>query len=169
MNLQRLTMPRLLLVAVLAVALGGGAAVASARQSGPAATPSAARAATVFTVVERATTDVVTYVNKKAQNDVIGNTLGFGNKLYNAKNTKVVGRDQGFCYRTNPGKTWECTWTNIFDDGKITVQGVFRDDLKDTRLAITGGTGAYKDAQGFMILHARDDLGAELDFEFHLL
>lgn len=169
MNLQRLTMPRLLLVAVLAVALGGGAAVASARQSGPAATPSAARAATVFTVVERATTDVVIYVNKKAQNDVIGNTLGFGNKLYNAKNTKVVGRDQGFCYRTNPGKTWECTWTNIFDDGKITVQGVFRDDLKDTRLAITGGTGAYKDAQGFMILHARDDLGAELDFEFHLL
>jgi hypothetical protein len=169
MNLQRLTVPRLLLVAVLAVALGGGAAVASARQSGPAAAPSAATAATVFTVVERATTDVVIYVNKKAQDDVIGNTLGFGNKLYNAKNTKVVGRDQGLCYRTNPGKTWECTWTNILDDGKITVQGVFRDDLKDTRLAITGGTGAYKDAQGFMILHSRDDLGTELDFEFHLL
>jgi hypothetical protein len=157
------------MVVALAVALGGGAAVASAQQSGPTAAPSAGSAATVFTVVERATTDVIIYVNKKAQDDVIGNTLGFGNKLYNAKNTKVVGRDQGLCYRTNPGKSWECTWTNIFDDGKITVQGVFRDDLKDTRLAITGGTGAYKDAQGFMILHSRDDLGTELDFEFHVL
>jgi hypothetical protein len=153
------------LVAVAAVA--GSAAVANARQQGPQASP--ARSAQVFTVVERATTDTVVYVNKKAQDDVIGNTLGFGNALYNAKNTKKIGRDQGFCYRTNPGLSWECTWTNILDDGRITVQGVFPDSLNDSKLAITGGTRAYKQARGFMILHSRNAAGTAFNFEFHLL
>jgi hypothetical protein len=159
---------RVSLVLALAAALAGGAAVANARQS---ASPEKAAAgqAHVFTVVERATTDVVVYVNKKAQDDVIGNTLGFGNKLYNAKNSKVIGRDEGLCYRTNPGKYWECTWTNVLDDGRISVQGVFPDSLNDSRLAITGGTGAYKEAQGFMILHSRNAAGSAFDFEIHLL
>jgi hypothetical protein len=147
--------------------VAGSAAVANARQHSPQA--STAKSAQVFTIVERATTDTVVYVNKKAQDDVIGNTLGFGNPLYNAKNTKKVGRDQGFCYRTNPGLSWECTWTNILDDGRITVQGVFPDSLNDSKLAITGGTRAYKQARGFMILHSRNASGTAFNFEFHLL
>ena len=125
--------------------------------------------ARVFTVVERATTDVVVYVNKKAQDDVIGNTLGFGNKLYTAGNNRQIGRSQGFCYRTNPGRSWECTWTNILPKGRITVQGVFPDSLSDSRLAITGGTGAYAKARGFMLLHSRNAAGTAFDFEFHVL
>ena len=35
-------------------------------------------------------------------------------------------------------------------------------------MAITGGTGVYADASGTMTLHARDELGAELDFIFHV-
>ncbi len=168
----RQTLARASLVLALVAVLAGGAAVANARQSGsPQASPQRAAAgqAQVFTVVERATTDVVVYVNKKAQDDVIGNTLGFGNKLYNAKNSKVIGRDEGFCYRTNPGKYWECTWTNVLEDGRITVQGVFPDSLHDSRLAITGGTGAYKKSRGFMILHSRNAAGSAFNFEFHLL
>ena len=155
-----------MVVAAVAV-LAGGAAVAHARQ--PQRVTPAAGSAQVFTVVERATTDTVVYVNKKAQDDVIGNTLGFGNKIYNAKNSKKIGRDEGLCYRTNPGKYWECTWTNVLPDGRITVQGVFPDSLNDSKLAITGGTEAYKDAQGFMILHSRNKAGSAFDFEFHVL
>lgn len=119
-------------------------------------------------MVERSTTDVVIYVNKRAKDDVIGNMLGFGNSLYNAKNSKKIGRNQGFCYRTNPGKYWECTWTNVLDDGRITVHGVLPDSLDDSRLAITGGTGHYKYAEGFMILHSRNKAGSAFDFEFHI-
>jgi allene oxide cyclase len=167
MSSGRQTALRIGLVLACVAALGGGAAVASARQAHDAGRT--ASAAHVFTVVERATTDVVVYVNKKAQDDVIGNTLGFGNNLYNAKNSKKIGRDEGSCYRTNPGKYWECSWTNILDDGRIAVQGVFPDSLHDSKLAITGGTGAYKDARGFMILHSRNAGGTAFDFEFHIL
>jgi allene oxide cyclase len=168
MSLNRQFALRASIIFACVGALAGGAAVANAARHPGAAAPTA-RGAHVFTVVERATTDTVVYVNKGAQDDVIGNTLGFGNKLYNAKNKKKIGRDEGFCYRTNPGKYWECTWTNVLSDGRITVQGVFPDSLNDSRLAITGGTGAYKDATGFMILHSRNKAGSAFDFEFHVL
>jgi Dirigent-like protein len=151
-----------------AAALVGGGVAAAGGDAHPAAAPPRA-GATVFTVVERATTDAVVYVHKKSEDDVIGNTLGFGNRLYNAKNTKKVGRDQGSCYRTNPGKFWECTWTNVLPKGRISVQGVFPDSLADSRLAITGGTGAYAKAKGFMILHSRNKAGTAFDFEFHVM
>jgi hypothetical protein len=98
--------------------------------------------------------------------DTIGDMLGFGNDLYDAENATVVGRSQGQCFRSNPGLSSECTWTNILEDGSITVQGPFYDDLQDVDLAITGGTGAYAGASGTMTLHARDELGTEFDFTF---
>jgi len=134
----------------------------------PVVPPAARATASVFTVVERAYTDVVVYVNP-AKDDVIGNTIGWGNPLYGKANHKRIGRDQGFCYRTNPGKSWECTWSNLLQHGRITVQGVFLDSGKDSRLAITGGTGRYEDASGYMVLHARNAKGTAYDFEFHVM
>lgn len=119
-----------------------------------------------FTVVEHATTDVVIDIGETG--DTIGDMLAFGNDLYDADNSHVVGRDQGTCFRTNPGLAWECVWTNILADGSITVQGPFYDDLRDSEFAITGGTGTYTGAVGVMTLHTRDDLGSELDFTFDL-
>ena len=147
--------------------VGGGVAMAGERTS---TAPHATSAApvTTFTVVERATSDTVVYVNP-SKDDVIGNTLGFGNALYNATNAKKIGRDQGFCYRTNPGKSWECTWTNLLPHGSITVQGVFLDSGADSRLAVTGGTGRYAKARGYMVLHSRNSAGTAYNFEFHLM
>jgi hypothetical protein len=119
-----------------------------------------------FTVVERATTDTVIDVGDTG--DSIGDMLAFGNDLYDADNSAVVGRDQGQCFRSNPGMAWECVWTNILEDGSITVEGPFYDDLRDVDLAITGGTGAYAGAGGLMTLHSRDEAGTELDFTFHV-
>jgi len=152
-------------IALVAAVTGGGVAAAGNRSAHQLAV--AGSDPTTFTVVERAISDVVVYVNP-IEDDVVGNTLGFGNPLYNAKNTEKVGRDQGFCYRTNPGKSWECTWTNVLPEGRITVQGVFPDSLADSKMAITGGTGAYKEARGYMLLHSRNDLGTEFDFTFYI-
>jgi hypothetical protein len=47
-----------------------------------------------------------------AEGDSVGDMLGFGNDLYDAENATVAGRDQGQCFRSTPGSSWECTWTN---------------------------------------------------------
>ena len=89
--------------------------------------------------------------------DSQGDQFPFSNLLFNAANTRQVGRDQGNCIRTNPRRgEWQCSWTNKIADGQITVEGPFY-DTRDSRLAIIGGTGIYRDAHGTMLLHARPD------------
>lgn len=142
-------------VAVAAIALG---------VSVVAAAPTGGRS---LTVVERATSDAV--IDLGAAGDSIGDLLAFGNDIYDASNTNVIGRDEGVCTRTNPGLAWECTWTTILSGGSITVQGPFYDDLRDSWLAITGGTGKYANARGQMTLHARNELGTEFDFIYRVI
>jgi allene oxide cyclase len=118
-------------------------------------------------VVERATSD--TPLDLGVPGDTIGDTLTFGNAIYDASNTHAVGRDQGTCFRTNPGLSWECTYTTILGVGNITVQGPFYDDLRDSELSITGGTGRYANARGSLTLHARDAAGSAFTFTFHII
>jgi allene oxide cyclase len=120
-----------------------------------------------LTVVERAETDAV--VDLGAAGDTIGDVLAFGNPIYDASNTHQVGRDQGSCVRTNPGVAWECTWTTIVPGGSLTVEGPFNDNGSDSQLAITGGTGTYRNARGQMTLHTRNAQGSEYDFGFQII
>jgi hypothetical protein len=74
-----------------------------------------------------------------------------------ARHRPAAHGDQGNCIRTNPARgEWQCSWTNKLADGQITVEGPFY-DTRDSRLAIIGGTGIYRDAHGTMLLHARPD------------
>ncbi len=123
-----------------------------------------ARAQESFTVIEHATTDTVADLGDEG--DSIGDTLTFANELFDDQDANVVGSSSGTCWRTEPGKAWECTWTNSLADGSIVVQGPFN-DRGDSTLAITGGTGKYNGASGEMTLHARDG-GTEFDFTFTL-
>jgi hypothetical protein len=116
----------------------------------------------VLTVVERATSDTV--VDTGPAGDSLGDILAFGNPIYNRANTKAIGRDQGYCIRTNVGLAWECNWTVLLDQGSLVVEGPFYDDLRDSQMAITGGSGAFRNARGQMTLHARDAAGTEFDF-----
>jgi allene oxide cyclase len=116
-------------------------------------------------VVEHAITDTVIHLGK--QGDSLGDQLAFGNPVYDAANKKQVGRDQGICVRTVVGKSWECFWTVLLPAGQITVEGPYY-DTSDSMLAITGGTGAYRDTHGQMKLHARNAKGTEYDFIYDL-
>jgi len=116
-------------------------------------------------VIEHATSDTV--IDNGAKGDSIGDTLAFGNALYDASNTTVVGSDGGQCVRTVAGTSWECAWTASLKNGQITVEGPFL-DAGDSTLSITGGTGAYRNAAGTMDLHARDAAGSAYDFTYHL-
>jgi hypothetical protein len=110
-------------------------------------------------VVEHADTDAVT--DTGAKGDSVGDVLTFANRVFNANNSKQIGTDNGHCLRTVVGQAWECFWT-------LTVEGPFY-DTKDSVLAITGGTGAYRGAKGEMSLHVRNAKGTEYDFVYRIL
>lgn len=100
-------------------------------------------------MVERATTDAVT--DTGAKGDSAGDILTFANEVFDAEDKNKIGTNQGVCFRTVPGKAWECFWTVSLDKGQITVEGPFYDS-GDSVLAITGGTGEYAEAEGEMAL-----------------
>lgn len=99
--------------------------------------------------------------------DSTGDLLTFHNKLYDATDSSVVGRDQGECVRISPANgTWECRWTSFLPGGQITVEGPFF-DTHDSIVSISGGTGRYATAEGDMLLLSRQG-GTEYDFVFRV-
>ena len=139
------------IVAVACVAAFSGAVLAVTASG---STPSHANAVSLH-LIEHPIFEHV--VDLAPRGDSQGDQFPFSNPLFNASNTQQVGRDQGNCIRTNPGRgEWQCSWTNKLPNGQITVEGPFY-DTRDSLLAIIGGTGAYRDAHGQMLLHARPD------------
>lgn len=120
---------------------------------------------TTMTVVEHADTDAVT--DTGAEGDSVGDILTFANPVFDEKNEKSIGTDNGYCFRTEVGKAWECAWTLTLSNGSITVEGPFY-DTGDSVLAINGGTGDYSNARGQMTLHWRNEKGTEYDFIYEL-
>ncbi|HXR19287.1 MAG TPA: allene oxide cyclase family protein [Steroidobacteraceae bacterium] len=128
--------------------------------------PVATLAAERIEVVERALTDAT--LDLGAKGDSVGDLLTWGNPIFDAGNKTQIGTDQGYCVRVVVGKSWECTWTTLFKDGQIMVEGPFYDD-KDSVFTIIGGTGKYAGARGSMKLHARDAKASSYQFIFELL
>lgn len=152
-------------VALAAVALALAAILVSVVSNAHAARAHRSAAGTTVHVIEHAVTD--TEVPAGGGKDVTGNPLTFHNKVYNTSDTKQVGSDQGFCMRIYPKQgSWECFWTTFVNNGQITVEGPFY-DTKNSVLAITGGTGAYRGARGQMDLISKNG-GKEYDFIFHI-
>ena len=116
------------------------------------------------TVIEHATTDATT--DTGAAGDSAGDVLTFANAVFDAADSNKVGTDNGYCIRTAAGAAYECNWTTSLPGGQITVEGPFY-DAKDSTLAITGGTGRYRNARGTMDLSARAG-GTEFEFVFHV-
>jgi allene oxide cyclase len=140
-------------VLVVAVAAWGG-------QPGK----SQAKGGKTLTVIEHATTDATT--DTGAPGDSAGDILTFANDVFDRKDTRKVGTDQGYCIRTVPGVSYECSFTTLLAGGQLVVADPFY-DAKDSVLAITGGTGRYRNARGTMELHARE--GGKFVFVFHIL
>jgi allene oxide cyclase len=155
--MKRVIAPALLAAAaLLVVAVNASAGHSKGRH---------ATAGHTVSVVEHATTDAVT--NGTAGDDA-GNILTFANDVFDAADAHKVGSDQGSCVRTVVGKAWECTWTTFLQSGQITVEGPFY-DAGGSVLAVTGGTGAYRNVRGEMELKYRNPAGTEFDFVFHLI
>jgi hypothetical protein len=154
---------------LLVFGLGGAMALGAVPVAAAAASQAGPKDNAVVHVVEHAVTDTVQQFHPPANS--LGDVLGFHNPVFNATDTQQVATDNGYCIRTvATGKTeWECSWTTLLPGGHLTVQGPYYDDGTDTTLTITGGTGKYTGARGWMLLHARGNpVGSEYDFVFHL-
>jgi allene oxide cyclase len=153
--MKRLVIPAALVAAAVLVFAVVNATAGSARKS---------EGGTIH-VVEHATTDAVT--NGTAGDDA-GNILTFANDVFNAADTAKFGTDQGYCVRIVVSNSWECNWTTFLPGGQITVEGPFL-DTGDSLVAITGGTGAYRNVRGSMDLKYHNPAGTKFDFVFHLI
>jgi allene oxide cyclase len=117
-----------------------------------------------ITVIEHATSDTTT--DTGATGDSVGDVLTFANDVFDAADATKVGTDQGYCIRVVAGTSYECTWTTFLPDGQIVVAGPFF-DAQDSTLAVTGGTGQYRNARGTMDLRSRAG-GTEFAFVFNI-
>jgi allene oxide cyclase len=149
-----------LTVVSLALAVALAAAVAAWAGGGQ----GGKRSARALTVIEHASTDVTT--DTGAAGDSAGDILTFANEVFDRADAHSVGTDQGYCVRVVVGTSYECNWTTILAGGQITVAGPFL-DAGDSTLAVTGGTGRYRNARGLMKLHPLEN-GTKYAFEFHL-
>jgi allene oxide cyclase len=153
---------RLRLIAVLAAGIMAGVVIQAVAFGGTAAK---IRKPVTIHVIEHARSDTV--IDTGTAGDTTGDLLTFHNPVFDAADAKQVGRDQGQCVRIAVGSSWECTWTTFLPDGHVTVEGPFF-DARDSVLAVTGGTGVYRNARGAMLLKSRAG-GTEFDFVFRLV
>jgi allene oxide cyclase len=154
-EMKRLVIPVVLVAGVVAVIAVNAAA--KGKPAGP--------GGHTIHVIEHAITDAVT---NGSASDAAGNVLTFANPVFDKKDAQQVGSDQGYCVRIVVGKTWECNWTTFLPNGQITVEGPFS-DTGNTVVAITGGTGKYRNARGSMELNYHNPAGTEFDFVFHVI
>jgi len=153
---------RIAAIAALAAAASAVPAVGAWAKASPSQHRQPGR---TITVIEHASTDATT--DSGAPGDSAGDILTFANELFDATDTRKVGTNQGYCMRVVPGTSYECTWTAFLPGGQIVVSGPFY-DAKSSTLAITGGTGRYRNARGTMDLQAREN-GTKFAFAYHVI
>jgi hypothetical protein len=99
----------------------------------------------------------------------IGDRFVFSDNLFRRGNR--VGTDHGDCVTTRiqgPGSAFQCTATAVLRGGQITAQGavMFREDSSSRfTLAITGGTGRFRDAGGEVVVHETGNTTTVLTFK----
>lgn len=115
---------------------------------------SSAFGAETLHLVEHETTNTTIHVSK-GRADSVGDAIVFANPVFDSTNTKQVGLLQGNCVRVIVGKSWECFFTLVLVNDRITLEGPYADSGEST-FAITGGTGRYVGAKGQMTARSRE-------------
>jgi hypothetical protein len=99
-------------------------------------------------VVER--TNAISFIEAPPNGDSQGDYVVISSDLFDAHDRKI-GTSHEVCFRVVPEQLRQCNLTYFFEQGFLVLQGPYRDDGTGT-FAITGGTGAYRSASGWMDL-----------------
>ncbi len=155
MMIKRLT------VAASAVAVVGLAAGTVGPALGSAGSPAARDEHRTIRVLEVSTEQQ--FVDTGAQGPSLGDQYVFASELM--RKGKQVGHDGGVCTITSvDNEEFQCQATVWFDAGQITVQGLVPNGSETFTLPVTGGSGAYKSAEGELHVHEFSDTRSILTF-----
>lgn len=97
----------------------------------------------------------------------VGAVMTFANSIFDGRDLKKMGRDQGFCVRIALANGYECAWTTFLPSGQIAAEGPLSDTERTVGVVI-GGAGRYVDAQGWVEEKVHNAAGTEFDVTFHL-
>ena len=129
--------------AAVAFVVGGGAfAIASGSEDGQAES---------ITVIEKTTSQHFVDVGKAGFS--IGDEFFFNSEFWNADQTQQVGSNHGYCVLLT-ARLAHCAGTGrLFGRGTVEYAGNVKLTASDLRIAITGGTGGLKHAEGQVLIH----------------
>jgi hypothetical protein len=117
--------------------------------------PPLAQARESLRVIEHETATKTIHQGGPGESDSVGDTLVFANPLFDSTNKRQVGVVEGSCVRVIVGKTWECLFSLVLGENRLTLQGTYNDEGGSV-FAITGGSGRYTGVRGRMLLRARE-------------
>ena len=155
---------RLRLIAVLAAGIGAGLVDPGGRIRRD--RPPKIRTPVTIHVIEHARTDTVIDTGRKG--DTTGDLLTFHNPVFDATDSARAGRDQGQCIRHRRRRF---LGVHVDDVPAAAARSPSRGRSSTPRnsvLAVTGGTGIYRNARGAMLLKSRAG-GTKFDFVFRLV
>ncbi|SHG05088.1 dirigent protein [Streptoalloteichus hindustanus] len=81
----------------------------------------------------------------------LGDMTVYSDKM--VRDGREVGEDGGTCVVTHvdgPRSISNCVLTIRLAEGQLTAQGLWDDGTSPMQMAITGGTGAYRNARGYL-------------------
>ncbi len=128
--------------------------------------------ADTFTVV--APRDVEQQIDLGSQGPSVGDLYVFSGPIYDESEERQLGRIDGQCTTTSsPGPSAEArrlcianaTFTEEHEGAEIDTQGVGRLEAEDVVLAVTGGTGDYRNARGQATFTFEADGRVVIDYE----
>lgn len=123
----------------------------------------------VVHVFEHATPDSSKLIVVGTNTDVRGNYKVMYEPVFDSSDRHQIGHSTGVCVYTR-NTVQLCQFDFILPDGQITTQGYFLTTGTSETWAITGGTGSYLGAKGYLFSHIVTK-GTQTEFEdfFHLV
>lgn len=109
------------------------------------------------------------YADTPAKGDVAGDIYTWHGAMLDAALDAKIGHSDGYCVITAPEAWSMCTLTLYTDDWTLTASGPAYESGAASQMAVTGGTGAYADVAGHIILTPNEDRSRyEISFEIEV-
>lgn len=164
---RRFGRPKLANLLVLTLGLGGLAGCAGGGQE-----EEQSEQVDTFTVV--APRDVEQQIDLGEEGPSVGDVYVFSGPLFDEAEEEELGRIDGHCTTTSsPGPSAEArrlcianaTFVEEREGAEIDTQGVGRLEAEDVVLAVTGGTGYYRNARGVATFEFQTDGRVAITYE----
>jgi hypothetical protein len=136
-------------VAALVATVVGGASFASA-------TSSSEGSGKTIVVIEKTTSQHFLDLGKPGP--TAGDEFFFGSQFWNTSQTQRVGSNHGYCVLLTK-RLVHCLGTARLGGGTIEFAGAVNGSASQLTIAITGGTGAFREAEGQVVIHNLNSQG----------